>query len=283
MFSPDLQWESALARVPGALGEVRRTELLGGLGNTTWRVSTREGVFAVRLHAPWATSPGIDRGREARLQEAAAVAGLAPNIVAADPAGRFLVTEFVDGAIWQRQDMASLGQLRRLSRRLSMLHALPAPAVAPFDLGELLEAQAAHVVGLAPQDWMVLRDLMRRAKDILGDVAAAGRRPCIVHNDLYHANLIGEKPIILDWEYAAVADPLSDLACLLAYYPEARCHIPLLLEESGLDAALAGQLQDLAWVYMLISWLWYRRYDLADCTGPAEQAMMGSLKQRLGI
>ena len=40
--------------------------------------------------------------------------------------------------------------------------------------------------------------------------------------------------LLLDWEYAAVADPLFDLACMLAYYPQAAAHADALLDSSRL-------------------------------------------------
>ena len=37
--------------------------------------------------------------------------------------------------------------------------------------------------------------------------------------------MIGTRPPrLIDWEYAAVGDPLIDLACLLAYYPQVLPH-----------------------------------------------------------
>ena len=48
----------------------------------------------------------------------------------------------------------------------------------------------------------------------------AGRPACIVHGDLSHANVIGTgPPRLIDWEYAAVGDPLADLACLAGLLP----------------------------------------------------------------
>ena len=45
----------------------------------------------------------------------------------------------------------------------------------------------------------------------------------IVHGDLAHGNVLdGTQLWLLDWEYAQRADPLYDVACALAYYPQAR-------------------------------------------------------------
>ena len=58
--------------------------------------------------------------------------------------------------------------------------------------------------------------------------------PCINHGDLQVANLIGNPPVFLDWEYAQIAAPTWDLACLLTYYPALQAWQPDLLAASGL-------------------------------------------------
>ena len=72
------------------------------------------------------------------------------------------------------------------------------------------------------------------------------------------------QPRLIDWEYAAVADPLMDLACLVAYYPPVLVHGTALLRRSGLPGSVTlPVLEDLAGVYRLLSNLWYRRLELA--------------------
>jgi thiamine kinase len=256
-------WQEALAQVPGATagGEVRVQPLAGGATNATFRVGTVRGAFVVRLHQSYSADLGVDRRREAVLHQAAAVAGLASRVLAADPQGRFLVTEFIEGAPWQARDMEDETRLGALAQSLSELHALPAPAVPRLDLGDLL---ARHVAGIAGQDAGVARELkprLARAADILARQADA----CIVHGDLSHGNLIGADPLrLIDWEYATVADPLADLACLAAYYPQVLAHGTALLERCGLSGSVSVvQLADFAWVYRLLSDLWFRRVALA--------------------
>ncbi len=273
-------WDEVLAQLPG---EVAGTVRLGGTANSTWRVETRQGVFVVRLHDGWADPAGVDRRREAQLHAVAASAGLAPGIVAADPAGRFLITEFIDGRLWTASDMTRVESLRRVARQLRTLHTLPPPAVVGWDLGLLLASHAQRLAAAASDAEAQLAPLLERAHAILAQVAAAGRPPCIIHNDMNHTNLVGPEPVLLDFEYAAVADPLSDLASLLAYYPGAQPHLPLLLLESGLGRVPAAQLMDLAWVYILVSWLWYRRYELTGRMRDADREAMEALRRRGGL
>ena len=156
-------------------------------------------------------------------------------------------------------------RLQVLAQTLAALHAVPAPQVPALDLPALLEG---HVAQIAAQDAAAARELLpqlARARQILASQAQAARPACIVHGDLTHSNLIGhDRPRLIDWEYAAVADPLADLACLVAYYPEALAHGATLLQCCGLSgSASLAALADLAWVYRLLSNLWYRRLALA--------------------
>jgi thiamine kinase len=258
-------WREALAQVPGSSRDVAVTPLAGGTANATFRVMTAAGAFVVRLHEPYTADLGVDRRREAVLHTAAAAAGLASRVIAVDPAGRYLVSEFLDAAPWQIADLEDQARLWELAQTLYQLHCLPAPAVAPLDLAALLEHHVASIAVLDPDAGRALAPQVAQARDILTRQADAGRAACIVHGDPAHSNLIGTRPLrLIDWEYAAVGDPLTDLACLLAYYPQVRPHATLLLQGCGLAGCVTiATLEELAGVYRLASELWYRRLELA--------------------
>lgn len=265
--APNPAWQQALAQVPGAraAGDPSVTRLAGGTANATFRVVTGEGAFVVRLHEPYTADLGVDRHREAVLHAAAAAAGLASRVIAVDPAGRYLVSEFLSGAPWQLADLTDEVRLGELARTLGQLHGLSAPAVAALDLAALLDRHVDHIAVLDPEAGRALAPQVASARDTLARQADAGRAACIVHGDPAHTNMIGSGPLrFIDWEYAAVGDPLIDLACLLAYYPQVLPHARLLLHGCGLDGAVAvAGLEDLACVYRLAADLWYRRLELA--------------------
>ncbi|HEY6454107.1 MAG TPA: phosphotransferase [Steroidobacteraceae bacterium] len=260
-------WQQALGQVPGAEpgADIEVQALAGGTTNATFRVQTRMGRFVVRLHEPYSLDLGVDRKREAVLHAAAAAAGLASRVLAADPAGRYLVTEFLNGAPWRAADFADENRLRALAHTLCELHALPPPKGLRVQLRALLEGHLAHIAAQDGAAVQLLRPQVRRALEILARQADAARPACIVHGDLSHTNVMGRgRPRLIDWEYAAVADPLMDLACLAAYYPPVMAHGTTLLRRCGLPGSVTlSALEDLAWVYRLLSNLWYRRLELA--------------------
>ena len=164
------------------------------------------------------------------------------------------------------------------------LHALPAPVVPPLDLPQLLQRHVARIRAQDPAAAETLLPQLARARDILARQADAGRPACIVHGDLSHANMIGfGPPRLVDWEYAAVGDPLTDLACLVAYYPQLLPHGSMLLRCCGLAASVSlPALQDLAWVYGLLSTLWNRRLALARRHPPPGDSRVPRSRQEGG-
>ncbi len=264
---PELPSPAALALVPGlesGAAPLRTERLEGGVVNESWRIDTLLGRFVLRIDGPASQRPGVDRRRERTLHEIAASADIAPRALIWDETAGVQVREFIDGRVWSERDLENPAQLQRLGERLARLHGLQAPqAVAPFDPGacalqylrsiESSGASTAHASAVAAE--------VRGAAKI---VAARGVRAAIVHGDLSHANLIdagpdGERLMLLDWEYAQVADPVYDVACALAYCEPARLHAELLLQAAGLDADNADRvLGEAIRVYEGLTWLWHR-------------------------
>jgi len=210
----------ALARVPGldTPASPRSIErLAGGSVNEVFRVDTAAGRYVLRQNGAAWRRPGVERGRELALHRAAAAAGIAPRIVEADPAADgLLITEYQSGRLWREHDYRDFSALHRLGERLQALHALPAPAVPPFDPWQVAEEYLRQVPS-APSAEPLAR--LERCCLALADEHGPS---CIVHGDLAHSNLLdGSRLWLLDWEYAQRADPLMDVACVLAYYPAA--------------------------------------------------------------
>jgi aminoglycoside phosphotransferase (APT) family kinase protein len=234
-------------------------------------------------HAP---GQGFVEPQAARLQVAAAQAGLAPPLIHADPAHRFAISEFLDGRVWTPADLEAGDQVWRLGATLRLVHEVLPPIAAPFDLAGLLEGFVARIVAAVPAEQTPLTVLIARARRIFAKVASDTRPTTLFHSDPHHSNLI-ERPDgrlqLLDWEYAAVGDPLYDLACVLAYYPAAESHADTLLQAAGLaGAASQSMLAHATWLYTLLGYLWYRARRLDAPVGAADLEAERSMLDRLG-
>jgi len=230
----------------------------GGLSNRAWRAQAPGLDCFVRLGGANAADLGVDRQSECRLLALTADAGLSPPIVVCDPDRDLLVTRFVAGGPWRRQDVHEPHNLRLLGGMLRRLHALPVPAgVAEVSFerqARRLEAQ------LEPRG--VADRSVREIADLAFEALAAGPprlAPC--HNDLHHLNVLddGERLWLVDWEYGGCGDPLFDLASFACQHESTPSERNALLAACGWDDRRTRALLDAACTaFDYVQWLWYR-------------------------
>jgi thiamine kinase len=278
--------EHVLAHVPGfSVGGTAWAERLpGGTVNRSFRVATDAGLFVARIHDAAAAALGADHEREAKLHAAAASAGLAPALLHVDPLHRFMIMEHVPGPTWTDADLGRPERIRQLGSTLHALHSVAPPDVTPFDIGASIERLHGRLCAALPDEGAELSPFIDRARAAL-QMSDSARRPAVViHNDLHHTNLMGgaDRLVLLDWEYAAVTDPLIDLACLLAYYPQAAAHAGVLLDASRLAGEVSpAMLAAATWLCVLVSYFWYRVRRLAGPVSAPELAAEQGLLARL--
>ena len=273
---------AALGHVPAfAAQRAVITRLPGGSVNRTYSVCTSAGRFVLRLSPAPDAWLATNRSVEHALHALAADAGLAPRIVHVDPRDRWLITEFVAGPVWTDASFASLECLEALGDALRRLHAIAPPAAGRFDL---LQALTAYVRRLgnapAPEQPAPLQGYLEQAVSAWQLSGATERRLAVLHHDLHGSNLIDSPSglVLIDWECAAVNDPLLDIACVLSYFQSARAHAGVLLRRSGLGTVTGRQLAAAVWLFDLHTWLWYRERRLRIAPTPAEVAA----EERLG-
>ncbi|HEX3498020.1 MAG TPA: phosphotransferase [Stellaceae bacterium] len=197
-------------------GGIRLEILPGGLSNRNFIVRDGEDAYVARLVGGDDAAHGIVRAREIAVSRAAHRAGIAPELVHAEPG--LLVLRLVAGRTLTAPEVADPAMLRRIAALLRRCH------------GEV----AAHLRGPAPCFWVfhALRDYLaalaghgmpggriERLRDIAEALEAAvgPTRLTLTHNDLMPGNLIddGEKLWLIDWEYGGFGAPLFDLASLV--------------------------------------------------------------------
>jgi Ser/Thr protein kinase RdoA (MazF antagonist) len=261
----------ALAAVPGwtrAPPGARSAEPLpGGLdAASSWRVRTPAGDFALKAARGAAAAAQMPAG--AALQALAAQSGLAPRVAAAGVAGdvAFVVSEFVPGAAWDREDMRDAAGRERLGAWLRALRAVPVAAVAQGpSLQQRAGALATRVIAAAPHEAQAVRGWLSIAAEACAQLRAAGRPDALVHSDVHHGNVLGSSarsgrdlPLLVDWDYAHRGDPLQDVGSLLARYPEIQSDGEQWLDAAGLAAvATPAELAAMIRVHQVLHLLWF--------------------------
>ncbi|MFN3970107.1 MAG: phosphotransferase family protein [Gemmobacter sp.] len=186
---------------------------MGGLTNRVWRV----GSHVLRLPGQ-GTEAYIDRANEARAARQAAAAGVAPDVIHADPATGIMVTRFVAGA----QTMTPQGfrdrpgAAARAGAAFARLHRSGAVFPARFDLFAMIDG---YLRLLAPRDVALpagYHDVLAEAEGVRAALARAPVAPAPCHCDPLCENLLddGARMWIVDWEYSGMNDPMWDLGDL---------------------------------------------------------------------
>ena len=218
----------------------RATVLAGGRQvNLCLRLEDAAGDTAVLRVRRGPALPGADFARELACHEIAARAGLAPSIRAADVRQQFLLMDFAAGDRWTADTLRDESAAWRLGERLRRLHALEVPDFAPADDLALLAGNCAVLEAHGDGE---ARELMRQGAELTARLSLLPTRPPVLcHGDPDAANFLGPLPMLIDFEYAQVADPTYDLALLVAYTPALEPRIERLRAAMGLEDALSGR------------------------------------------
>lgn len=160
---------------------------------------------------------GLESAQEYALLSALHAAGVpVPRPICVDDSrchidAPYLLMDFIVGVSAIPPDLAA-PHLDRMAEALASIHQLPTAPLPPLPLR--LDPWP-ELPGFLPKgaEWQALRD--HCATPGPGPFAGA---PVLLHGDFWPQNLIWRDDrivAILDWEDAAVGDPLSDLACAL--------------------------------------------------------------------
>ena len=253
---------SVLRRIPGCAGSEAplSVQLLhGGRSvNCNLRVDTRVGRFVLRQRIREGPRPGADPLREVACHRAAAAAGVAPAVLDAAPDGRWILMDYIEGGMWTPMQLQAAEGLRTLGARLQRLHAITPPkGLAAFDPMSIAAGQAQAILERDPVAAAQVNALVAHTRQLAVDCAAFAVTPVMTHGDLNASNLVGPVPMLVDWEYAQLADPVYDLACLSVYYPGLRLRGGELLGTVGIaDANGAVRLRLHAQLFDSLNRLW---------------------------
>jgi thiamine kinase-like enzyme len=238
---------SILAGIPG-WEDATVTGLPGGLTNLAWLVDNGDARAVLKADPAPRGVPYNTRPVEAATQALAADHGLAPRVLHAGD--RFLMTEFVEGKVWQPATFARDGNIDKLAAALRRLHALPLTG-RTFD-SRIASRRYLDSIGNADAA------LATRCRQVI-EAQPLPHNLCVCHNDLVAANILSAESILfLDWEYACDNDPFFDLATIVEHHA-----LDDDLAMRLLDAYFGGdgqrwlpQLRAQQSLYAALYWLW---------------------------
>ena len=215
-----------LTPIVGSNLQIRRIE--SALTNACYQLQTAEESWALRINNPQAHSLGIDRQRERAIINALGDANFIPVTLAMET--DFLLTQWLNGT---HPDMATISQLSMLISLVKRLHQWPTKALEqtrPLTIKQQLRHLTVNIALPAA--------VSKLLEDLLADYQPAAEN-CLCYHDWHAGNIIqsADGLRLLDWEYAALGDPLIDWACLCSGLHLNRPLTNSLLEQIGVNWA----------------------------------------------
>lgn len=261
--------------VPGE-GPVDIHPLAAGLVNASCRVARAARLYSLRVTTADSQELGLDREWECRVLAAAAAAGVAPEVRCCEPAEGVLVADWVPSRAWTAAEIRQPDTIHAMAQLLRRVHALripqPARAMSPAAWiahysaalardGSGIPSPSGERTSAAPASAE-----LRAAADARLTLLAVSHPPAVVlcHSDLHRLNVaMGDRLLLLDWEYAHVSDPYWDLAGWIANNDAGPDFGADLLARYLQRPAVAGEsarLRLFVWLYDYVCLLWSELY-----------------------
>lgn len=224
----------------------------GGSSNRLFRAEIGGEPKLLRINAPDARVPGVDRTREAALLQKLQGHDWAPGVRGCDPLAGWLLMDW-------HGEAPSMPLAPSLYRQL--LHAvtdwqqLELVDVA-IDYPALFDHYRRQLLGL-PLSKVLLQliELLEQGWEGLPDAPLV-----LTHHDLHAGNLCVREGrlVVVDWEYGAVGSPWFDAAALSKHFDVSLGELSALPAFARLDAdTLAEGLARACWMLETLGCLWY--------------------------
>jgi thiamine kinase-like enzyme len=213
-LDPDLA--AAIAAVPEwTSAPTVVTPITAGITNRNFRVDVGDESFVLRIAGRDTELLGIDRAAEFEAGQAAATAGVGPDVYAWLPEHSCLITRFVLGDNIPEEDLQREDVLASVVSSVRAFHGCP-PIRMRFPVFRIVEnyERLASSRGVAiPATFDEAHTLAGRIEEAF-DMAPMPLTTC--HNDLLNANFLldGQHTWIVDYEYAGMGDAFFDLGNL---------------------------------------------------------------------
>jgi thiamine kinase-like enzyme len=205
----------AIPSLPPWTPETLAVQPLASLSNRSFRLDFGGDSFVLRLPRPGAAMH-TDRAAETHNATAAAVLGFAPKLLFFDPRDGTMLTRFVRGAApLTAADLRAPEVVAAATDLLRRLHTSGCSFRGEMHLFPTLDRYIAMAGADAPAAAEI--GAMRRAARPIEAALAARPQPFVpCHVDPTPSNFLAapDRLYLLDWEYAAMCEPLWDLADL---------------------------------------------------------------------
>jgi thiamine kinase-like enzyme len=205
--------EEAVAKIEAWKGKnISIQPLSGGLTNSNYKVEVDGTAYFVRVPGESTELLAVDRDNEYHNTQAAAQAGVAPNVLYYLPEYCVMVLEFLNAKTMSRDSLNAPGMPTRMARSIKQLHSGPR-FLTDFNMFRLTEYYL-HLCKerrfRIPEGYLERMSTVRRIEKAMA-VNPLGTVPC--NNDLLAENYLddGKQLWLIDYEYSGNNDPTFEL------------------------------------------------------------------------
>jgi thiamine kinase-like enzyme len=189
------------------------TALEGGITNRNYVACLGGERYVIRLPGKDTGLLGIDREAERAASEAAARAGVGPEVAAMLEDPPCLVTRFLEGRAMSAEELREPAALAEVGALIEALHGSGERVAGEFSSFRVVETYAERARARGAEVPAAYRRAGETATRIERALADAGEEPVLCHDDLLAANFLRspEGIRIVDWEYAGMGSRWFDL------------------------------------------------------------------------
>jgi thiamine kinase-like enzyme len=207
--------DKTLESLTPLLGELEgeATPLEGGITNRNYVARLGGTEYVIRLPGKDTGLLEIDREAEREANEAAARAGVGPEVAAMLEDPPCLVTRFIEGEAMSAEELREPAALAQVGALLRALHESGERVASSFSSFRIVETYAGRARERGAEVPAAYERTQATAARIERALAAAGAAPVLCHDDLLAANFLrsADGIRIVDWEYAGMGDRYFDL------------------------------------------------------------------------
>jgi len=233
--------------------------LSDGITNENYRITLAGKDYVLRINNPDSGRLALDREAENSVMQRVSCLHMASETLFYSPEHNFRVNRWKKGVTWTKKSFHLTDNLKRLAARLKQLHCLPYNNLPVMDLIKRLDHYREMIQQRHGKLPPVELKLLSVAVELVGNIKHSLDN-CLCHNDLTAANILASNEqtnhliSFLDWEYAAVNDPLFELAVV--------CKGNELSEQNQqyLLKAYLGEERLEQYKNTFVTWCWFYQY-----------------------
>jgi len=256
--------------------------LSNGLTNENYWIQIDDEQYVLRLNNPESKRLSLNRDDETSIIKKVSELSLVPEILFQHEQPSFRLSKWIPGIVWTKDSFKQRINLNRLAQALKQLHSQPNSELPTMNLLERLEHYRLMILRRHGQLPAIEKQILSKTiKNFI--IIQPSITACLCHNDLNAANILESQSAqqsqlcFLDWEYAAVNDPLFELAVICVSNDLGDADKEYLLHAymgSQQTVHLQETFRYWCWFYKYISLLW------GLVILPIEQSLPHNLEQQ---